>query len=636
MRVREPRWARFAKAAVGEMAPTPPQPLRARVMLRLSDLQRRIADAQAARAQERGRRRADIRLLPAVLGSCAAAAAATTLPKEIVGACVLLLTTLLFAAVLKSVLVPMSIRAIKLRNLSLSRSCSHSRTHSRTRSGSNSRTLTLRYSRWTALFARAGPTMALTAICVLAVLGSASLRTGGAGTSPLHQVIARGGDFVLTLQLESAPRLLAAGNGPPRVAFDALVISIRAGGEVFTGTVPVRVVAGSSWAVLMDGDRAVTAGTISTTHGSGTVAGFLRTTTAPQEVIAAAGGPGMAVTKIRNSWIAAVQNVWTGRSEDTAGLLPGMVMGDRGGMGSGLEEAMKTVGLTHLTAVSGANCTLVLASIMLGLRSLRIKPSVAFALSGAGLLGFVMVVGPDPSVLRAAVMGSIGAMAVLGGRPKRVGALLCVTIVALLVANPWLVADYAFILSVLATLGLHLIGQRCVRWLGAMLPLWLAQAIAIPLAAQLFCAPVIVLLQARLTPYTIPANMLAAPVVALVTTVGTLGMVMAALIPPVAALCAAVSGAGAWWVATVARTMAALPASSVPWPAGLEGFMLMSVLNGAVLAALFAVVEKERAIALAGRLRALLPARWRGHEFGVTVGLVMAATAWWSAAVLLS
>lgn len=41
------------------------------------------------------------------------------------------------------------------------------------------------------------------------------------------------------------------------------------------------------------------------------------------------------------------------RGPDAAGLLPGMTYGDRSGLDTGLEEAMKVTGLTHLTAVSG-------------------------------------------------------------------------------------------------------------------------------------------------------------------------------------------------------------------------------------------------------------------------------------------
>lgn len=623
MRVREPRWTRFARAAVGEVEPAVPKPLHLRLRLHLADLRRRIAEAQAGQAEVAVHRRPDARLLPAVVGTWAAAAVAVVLSGEMLVGCALLLVAVLLAV----------FSAVRIRR-SFGLRAGRQSPGGRIRRNGPGRGRISHCGSAPALLQAAAPTLVLTMVCIVAVLGSVALRSWSTAESALEQAMARGEDMVLTLSLKNTPRPLGMDNGPQRVAFDAVVLAASAKGQLMAGRLPVRVVASMAWGDLQAGDKAVTAGIIVPADARDSVAGFLRPSTVPQAVKAAEGGSQAAVTAIRTSWITAVHAMWDKGSADTAGLLPGMVMGDRAGMDSSLDAAMKTVGLTHLTAVSGANCTLVLASLVLGLRSLRVPRGIAFAASGAGLLGFVMVVGPDPSVLRAAVMGAIGAMAVLGGRPKRVGALLALSIVVLLLGDPWLASDYAFILSVLATLGLHLVGQRCVQWLAVMLPLWLAQAVAIPLAAQLFCAPVIVLLQARLTPFTIPANMLAAPVVALVTTVGTLGMVVAAVIPPLAAVCAAVSGAGAWWVAAVARTMSALPAASLPWPSGVQGVVLMSLLNAALLAVLFVMMERERAMALALKVRSLLPAGWRDHWFMITVVLAAGTTAWWSAEVL--
>lgn len=271
---------------------------------------------------------------------------------------------------------------------------------------------------------------------------------------------------------------------------------------------------------------------------------------------------------------------------------------------------------------------------MMLLRSLRLPRLPTGMAAACALLGFVFLVGPDPSVLRAALMGAIGLAALLGGRPKQSATLLAVSIVALLMADPWLAADYAFILSVLATLGLCLIGQRCVVWLRSFLPLWLAQAVAIPVAAQLFCAPVIVLLQPRLTPYTIVANVLAAPVVAWVTTLGTLGLVLAMVAPLPAQFCAALAGAGAWWVAAVAHVFAALPGASLPWPGGGAGVALMAVANALLLAGLVALAEPDTARAAVAKLLRRLPDRLRGRVFPGIVFLAACATALWTAMVI--
>ena len=480
----------------------------------------------------------------------------------------------------------------------------------------------------------AGTTLALATACMVAVLIAIALQLHLRASSPITELSRQHQDLSLTLEVSSVPRLLTAGQGPPQLIFEAVVLHATANARSATGRLTIVVLAKPSWSGVHQGDRVTTAGVLAAPRPGSREAAVLHPSTIPLAVTPGRDESQQLITAMRTSWIAAARQVWGETSPDTAGLLPGMVMGDRSGTTASLDEAMKTVGLTHLTAVSGANCTLILASLMLVLRTAKVSRLLAVPLALLGLMGFVLLVGPDPSVLRAAVMGSIGAMAILGGRPKRTGALLSLAILVLLMADPWLARDFAFILSVLATLGLHLVGQRCVVWLQALLPVWLAQAMAIPLAAQLFCSPVIVLLQARLTVYTIPANMLAAPLIALVTMVGTLGLVLAAVVPPVAALCAAVSGVGAWWVALVARFMSGLPAASLPWPEGVQGMVLMALLNVLVLLLLLAVVEREHSRLLARRLVRYLPDRWR-HRYGFLVVAVMAAglTVWWTAAV---
>lgn len=635
----EPAWARYTRSAVG--APTRPRQgepqqgrpgslrriLRGHARSTSSAVVARLGRPGAQAVDQAPRQRPDIRLLPAAAATWGSAVLVVGRPTD--GAAALWWGT----AALLGCLLFTGLSAHRHRQGSHAgrRRPHQGRLHhrgGRRRWGKARETL-----------AASAPTIALAALCLGAVLLSSGIRTLNSTTAPLAQALARGQPLVLVLELTDAPRPLGAGSAEPRqleqqVRFTAAIVQATVDGHAVQGSEDVSVVADAAWAGLRAGDRATTAGSVKAAAGA--AAGTLHPATVPQNVVCTARGAQQAVLAVRAAWLAAVHGVWGAHNADVAGLLPGMVMGERNGLAPALNESMKTVGLTHLTAVSGANCTLVLASLLLLLRTIRAPRWAAFAASLAGLGIFVLVVGPDPSVLRAAVMGSIGAMALLSGRPKRVGALLAVVVVLLLLIDPWLATDFAFILSVLATLGLHLLGRRCVRWLAVWLPLWLAQAVAIPLAAQLFCAPVIVLLQARFTPYTLPANMLAAPVVVLVTTVGTLGLAVAVVIPPLGGLCAAVAGTGSWWVAAVARTMAAWPGSSLPWPEGMQGVALMALCQAAVVVALAAAVDPQRALAVAGRLSALLPPRWRRHGWGLLAGAAAAVTAWWSLAVLSS
>ncbi|BBE22899.1 competence protein ComEC [Arthrobacter sp. MN05-02] len=288
------------------------------------------------------------------------------------------------------------------------------------------------------------------------------------------------------------------------------------------------------------------------------------------------------------------------------GLLPGMALGDRTGLAADLEEAMQRTGLTHLTAVSGANCSYVVAFTFLGLRVLRLPRVPAGIGAVVSLVAFVLLVRPEPSVLRAAVMGAVGVAAVLSGRGRVSLTLLMVSVIVLLAVDPWLSVSFAFLLSVAATLGLVTAGPKVVDTLGLMMPRPAAQLLAIPLTAQLFCTPILVLIQPALPVYSLPANVLVSPVVPAITLVGMVAVLALVAAPLLAPALIATAQWGTRWVAGVAEVLAVAPAATLPWFPGAPGAAVAAL--GSVLLLLLMVRPES---VLAGWRRAVTGTRPR-------------------------
>jgi len=293
-----------------------------------------------------------------------------------------------------------------------------------------------------------------------------------------------------------------------------------------------------------------------------------------------------------------------GQPVDARGLLPGLVVGDTSELPADLEAAMKQVGLTHLTAVSGSNTTLVVGFLVLAASWLGLGRRARLVLAGLGLIGFVVLARPEPSVLRAAVMGGVGLIGLAVGRPTRGIPVVAFAVLALLVADPWLAREYGFVLSVLATSALIVFARPWAdRLAEAGVPRVLAFAITVPTAAQAVCGPVVVLLQPSVNLVTIPANVLVAPAVAPATVLGFAATLVAPLSPTGATLLAWPAGLCAWWIAVVARAAARLP-TSLPMPGGATGVLVVIVLTGLVIAAVVAVLHFRGA----GRRRFLVVA----------------------------
>ncbi|MBD8043607.1 ComEC/Rec2 family competence protein [Arthrobacter sp. Sa2BUA2] len=435
-------------------------------------------------------------------------------------------------------------------------------------------------------FRRSGAVRSVAAAC-LAPLAVVVLVAAAAGTSLLHRT---GGpiDDAIAGQAVISGEFRAAGDaragtpdrfsGEPRYLVSARLESFTLDGTRSTAQAPVLVIGSNAYAHIRLGDSFTTSGTLSATGAGDPAAAVLRAGRAPA-VIRAAGLYGTA-TALRTNFTE--QSKELGRT-DASGLLPGMVLGDRAALADDLATAMKDTGLTHLTAVSGANCSYLLAFVVLAARVLRLPRFWAAAAGLMVLAAFVLVVRPDPSVLRAAVMGSIGTAAVLTGRGKVPASLLCLCITVLLVIDPWLSGSYAFILSVCATSGLIVLGPRFAAALERVLPQPLAVLTAVPLAAQVACAPVLILLQPDVPLYSVPANIAAAPVVPMITILGMAAVVLASVFPALAIVPLWAAGAGAGWVALVARFFAGAPGALLPWLPGAVGAALMAVASAAVV-----------------------------------------------------
>lgn len=415
---------------------------------------------------------------------------------------------------------------------------------------------------------------ALAPLAVLALVASSagsavvSRHSGPAGAAVTSSASITG---ELVARSDARPAAADRFSGKPRYLLEAELNSFTWAGERSPANLPVLVIGGEAYAGIHLGDRFSTAGTLSASAPGDRSAAVLRVSRPP--AVQSAGGLLALATDLRTGFASRAEAIG---NRDAAGLLPGMVLGDRSAAPEDLTKAMQDTGLTHLTAVSGANCSYLLAFVFLVARLFRAPRAAAAVVAVVVLAGFVLVVRPDASVLRAAVMGSIGTAAVLTGRGKVPAALLCLCAVILLVADPWLSGSYAFILSVSATAGLIFLGPRLTAGLGRFLPQPLAVLTAVPLAAQVACSPVLILLQPNLPAYSLPANIAAAPAVPFVTIAGMAAAVLGQVAPALALPLMLSAGVGAGWVAGVARFFADAPGALLPWLPGPAGAAAMA------------------------------------------------------------
>lgn len=242
------------------------------------------------------------------------------------------------------------------------------------------------------------------------------------------------------------------------------------------------------------------------------------------------------------------------------GLASGMVLGDTSAQAPWEKEVYVVTGLSHLSAVSGANVTLVTAAAALAIRAVGLGPRYQVGAALLCVAGFVILVGTEPSVVRAAVMGVVGLVGMVASSRVEPFHALCLAVIGLLVWWPDMAVSWGFALSVVATAGIVAGFPAVYRALVRLpVPDVVVRALAVAVVADVVTMPLVAVMAGRVSLVSVPANLLAAPVVAPVTVLGLVAVLLSLLPGP----CVAVPLWGVepctWWIHHVALVAQALP-----------------------------------------------------------------------------
>src|SRR5450755_2919089 len=276
--------------------------------------------------------------------------------------------------------------------------------------------------------------------------------------------------------------------------------------------------------------------------------------------------------------------------------------------------------LTHIVAVSGANVAIVLGAALAVARQFGARRRVQALVGVLTIVGFVVVARPQASVLRAAAMGLVAVLALATGRRRRALPALCAAVLCLIFIDPTLSRSVGFALSVAATASLLVLAPQLRARMARRVPGWLADALAVPTAATLACAPLIASISGQISLASIPANLLAEPAVAPATVLGVITAAVATVSMTAAQWIARAGGVPCAWLVLVARTFARMPGAAVRWPSGSAGaFELLGLMLAAVVVAV--VLKYRRTVPWWPRIGVRLGA------FGVAGALAMGSYA---------
>ena len=298
----------------------------------------------------------------------------------------------------------------------------------------------------------------------LVVAGAAALALGGTvtvgalaaervTTGPVADLAAARAVVVAEAVVRSDPQVRTGqfgGYATVRVRLDA----VSGRGQTWAVRAPVLLIVGGdpavdSWRRVLVGSTVRVSGRLETVDRGSDMAAVIRLRQRA-EVRAPPSRSLLLVERVRDG----LRNAVAGRPAEPRALVPALVLGDTSAMTDELQQSFQATGLTHLTAVSGANLTLLLAFLLFAAKWSGVRGRWLRVVGLGGVVVFVALCRTEPSVLRAAAMGLV-ALAALGAGGGRKGLRqLAVAVLLLVLLDPFLARSVGFALSVLASGGI--------------------------------------------------------------------------------------------------------------------------------------------------------------------------------------
>lgn len=261
--------------------------------------------------------------------------------------------------------------------------------------------------------------------------------------------------------------------------------------------------------------------------------------------------------------------------EPQASLLAGMLFGVRRTMPDNLHEALIVTGTLHVVALSGMNISIIIR-VLTGMFIYLFGKVAGLFLTLAGILSFVLLVGPSETIVRASIMGSLSLVAMAFGRKDIPLLSLIFAVVIMITINSEVVSSLSFQLSVFATLGIILFGggeflrssiedesPSLFPRILSSLRRFSIENFRVTLAAQIFTAPLILFYFNRLSLISPFANVAVGWLVAPITYLGFIAVLFSEVWWPLGRLAGIVVWVPLSLFISIVETFSQMPYASV-------------------------------------------------------------------------
>lgn len=221
--------------------------------------------------------------------------------------------------------------------------------------------------------------------------------------------------------------------------------------------------------------------------------------------------------KIRNKIIKTAKEIL---SEETEGLMIGILIGDNEGISDEISENFSKSSLSHIVAISGSHITYIVIGVSFILTKSKIPKRGIYILTIIALIIFMFITRFSPSVVRACIMGIIMLFSKIVHRKLDVLNSIALSLIMILIDNPYAINDIGLQLSYLGTLGIIFLNKPILKFLEKHINKKIAEVLSVTISAQIAILPVMIINFNTISTVFIISNLIAVPLSGVITLFG--------------------------------------------------------------------------------------------------------------------
>jgi len=221
--------------------------------------------------------------------------------------------------------------------------------------------------------------------------------------------------------------------------------------------------------------------------------------------------------KIRNKIIETANNMLP---ERTRGLLVAMLIGETQGISDELSESFSKSSLSHIVAISGSHISYIIIALSFLLTKSRIPKRGVYNITIIALILFMFITRFSPSIVRACIMGIIMLFSKVVYRKLDILNSISVSLIIILIDNPFAIKDIGLQLSYFGTLGIIYLNNPISKFLEKYMNNKIAEILSVTLSAQIAVLPIIAINFNVISTIFLISNLIAVPLSGIIILLG--------------------------------------------------------------------------------------------------------------------